>query len=292
LILDLAYNNGPSTSSALPANTYDGLEPRTRNATIGILKSIVVENDRRRDRIELVGLGFHWPNASLTHNLENTLGYNPLRLALYSKAVGAEDHVGLPEQRKFSPLFPSYRSTLADLLGLRFIATGIPIEEIDHGLRSGDLKLITRTSDGYIYENPRAVDRVRFATQAQSADFARLLRDGQWPPVDLSSTVLLEGAVAVQGQRRRGQVSIVSYQNTEVKLEVDSPDGGWAVLNDVWHPWWYVDLDGKPAQLLRANVLFRAVAVPAGHHEVRFTFRPLQGGWGELTGKWALRPQE
>jgi len=290
--LDLAYNNGPSTSSALPAGTYDVLEPRTRNATIGILKNLVVENDRRRDRIELVGLGFHWPNASLTHNLENTLGYNPLRLALYSKAVGAEDHVGLPEQRKFSPLFPSYRSTLADLLGLRFIASGIPIEEIDHGLRSGDLTLISRTSDGYIYENPRAADRVRFATQAEAADFARLLRDGQWPAVDLSSTVLLEGAVAAQGQRRRGQVSIVSYQNTEVKLEVDSPDGGWAVLNDVWHPWWYVDLDGKPAQLLRANVLFRAVAVPPGHHEVRFTFRPVQGGWAELAEKWPLRPLE
>jgi hypothetical protein len=287
LTLDLAYNNGPSSSSALPASTYDVLEPRTRNATIGILKNMVVENDRRRDRIELVGLGFHWPNASLTHNLENTLGYNPLRLALYSKAVGAEDHVGLPEQRKFSPLFPSYRSTLADLLGLRFIASGVPIEEIDPGLRSGDLTLITRTSDGYIYENPRAVERVRFATQAQSADFARLLRDGQWPAVDLSSTVLLEGAVAAQGPRRRGQVSIVSYQNTEVKLEIDSPDGGWAVLNDLWHPWWYVDLDGKPAQLLRANVLFRAVAVPPGHHEVRFTFRPVQGGWAELTEKWA-----
>jgi len=72
-----------------------------------------------------------------------------------------------------------------------------------------------------------------------------------------------------------------------VILEVDSPDGGWAVLNDVWQPWWYVDLDGKPAELLRANVLFRAVAVPPGRHEVRFTFRPLQGGWAELRQKLA-----
>ena len=285
--LDLAYNNGPSSSSALPPTTYDVLEPRTSNATVGILKGSVVENDRRRDRVELVGLGFHWPNASLTHGLENTLGYNPLRLALYSKAVGAEDHVGLPEQRKFSPLFPSYRSTLANLLGLRFIASPVPIEEIDHSLRPADLVLLARTSDGYIYENPGAVDRVRFATQARAADFGQMLRDGQWPAVDLSSTVLLEGAPTQPSPRRRGQVSLVSYQNTEVILEVDSPDGGWAVLNDVWQPWWYVDLDGKPAELLRANVLFRAVAVPPGRHEVRFTFRPLQGGWAELRQKLA-----
>ena len=80
------------------------------------------------DRVELTGLGFHWPNASLVHRLHNVLGYNPVRLGLYTAATGAEDHVALPEQRKFSPLFPSYRSRLADLLGLRFIATGAPIE--------------------------------------------------------------------------------------------------------------------------------------------------------------------
>jgi hypothetical protein len=281
--IDLAYNNGPNSSSALPPGTYEALEPRTNNATIAILRSSVVQNDRRRDRVELVGLGFHWPNASLTHEFENTLGYNPLRLALYSEAVGAEDHVGLPEQRKFSPLFPSYRSTLADLLGLRFIASGVPIEEIDPRLKAGDLPLLARTSDGYIYENPRAVDRVRFATQARAADFARLLRDGRWPDVDLASTVLLERAPGNQPVRRRGQASIVSYQNTEVSLEVDSPDGGWVVLNDLWHPWWFVDLDDKPAELLRANVIFRAVAVPPGHHDVKFSFRPLRGGWAELT---------
>ena len=82
--VDLAYNNGPSSSTAQPPAMYDVLEPGTRNATIAILKSKVVADATRRDRIELAGLGFHWPNASLTHSLENTLGYNPVRLALYS----------------------------------------------------------------------------------------------------------------------------------------------------------------------------------------------------------------
>src|SRR5262249_22298998 len=125
-VADLAYNNGPNGATALPTATYDVLDPGTRNATIALLKDKVVTNDVRRDRIELAGLGFHWPNASLTHRLENTLGYNPLRLGLYSAATGAIDTVGLPDQREFSALFPSYRSTLADLLGLRFIVTGVP----------------------------------------------------------------------------------------------------------------------------------------------------------------------
>ena len=198
--VDLAYNNGPSSSTGLPPAVYDVLSPSTANATIAILKSKVVDGETRRDRIELAGLGFHWPNASLTHRLENTLGYNPVRLALYSEATGAEDHVGLPDQRKFSPLFPSYRSTLANLLGLRFIATGAPIESMDRTLKAGDLPLVAhaRATDTFT-RITAAMDRVLFATSARSADFDRLLRDGAWPAVDLRSTVLLADAPAPTG---------------------------------------------------------------------------------------------
>ena len=275
---------GPTLASALPPATYDVLQPTTNNATIAILKTKVVDDDKRRDRIELAGLGFHWPNASLTHSLENTLGYNPLRLRLYSEATGAEDHVGLPDQRKFSPLFPSYRSKLADLLGLRFIATGAPIDTIDPKLKPGDLPLVARTSDGYIYENPNTFDRVLFATAAQSADFDRLLaRTANGRTSTSRSTVLLEDAPPARATPARpGQVRIASYRNTEVVLEADSPDGGWVVLNDVWHPWWFAEVDGRPAEILRANVLFRAVAVPPGRHKVRFTFRPLAGALDQL----------
>jgi hypothetical protein len=280
--VDLAYNNGPSSATAQPPAMYDVLQPDTRNATIAMLKSKVVADATRRDRIELAGLGFHWPNASLTHSLENTLGYNPLRLALYSEATGAEDHVGLADQRKFSPLFPSYRSTLANLLGLRFIATGAPIETMDPRLKPGDLPLVARTTDGYIYENPDAFPRVLFATAAKAADFTRLLSDGAWPDADLSTTVLLERPSAAANPRQPGSARIISYRNTEVTLEADSPDGGWLVLNDLWHPWWFAEVDGKPAEILRANVLFRAVAVAPGRHAVRFRFRPLAGARAQL----------
>jgi hypothetical protein len=281
---DLAINNGPGSASAQPRAMYEVLEPASKNLTIALLKGSVVQNETRRDRIELAGLGFHWPNASLTHRLENTLGYNPLRLALYSAATGADDHVGLPDQRKFTPLFPSYRSKLADLIGLRFIATGVPVEQMDRNLKPGDLTLVARTADGYVYENTAAMDRVLFATEARSADFARLLKDGAWPDADLRTTVLLEAAPSDPAARAPGSVRILDYRNTEVVVEADSPSGGWVVLNDLWHPWWFAEIDGKPTELLRANVLFRAVEVPPGKHTVRFVFRPLAGGWQQLTG--------
>ena len=77
----------------------------------------------------------------------------------------------------------------------------------------------------------------------------------------------------------------MSYHNTEIAIEVDAPGGGILVLNDVWHPWWRATVDGKPAEILKANVLFRAVVVPPGRHEVRFTFHPFAGALRELKHK-------
>jgi hypothetical protein len=113
-----------------------------------------------------------------------------------------------------------------------------------------------------------------------------MLRDGVWPDVELRSTVLLADAPAPPATARRpGKVRIAAYRNTEVMLEADSPDGGWVVLNDLWHPWWFAEVDGRPVELLRANVLFRAVAVPPGRHQVRFGFRPIAGAWAQLRGR-------
>lgn len=277
---DLAWSNGPGGATALPTDHYEILEPHTHNETIATLKRLVAsgQSDTRRDRVELIGLGFHTPNASLTHSLENTLGYNPVRLALYSRAVGAGDTAGAPGDRKFTPLFPTYRAPLADLLGLRYIASGVPIGEIDSRLGHGDLNLVARTADAFIYENPRALPRVAYATRAETARFDEMLETGKGMDRDFREVVLLEKLpVNATGTRREGSARIVSYANTEVVVVAEGEDGGWAVLNDVWHPWWTATIDGVPVEIQRANVLFRAVALPPGRHVVRFRFRPVAG---------------
>lgn len=277
LTADLALNNGPSTSSALPSAHYDVLEPATANETIALLKQAAVAGETHRDRVELAGLGFHWPNAAMTHRLETTLGYNPVRLALTSRATGAGDNIGSPAERRFTPLFPSYRSLLADMLGLRFIATGAPVAEIDRRLSPGGLKLLAETPDGWVYENEAALPRVLLATEARHADFARLVETGAWPEFDARRTVLVEHPTGSTADRRPGTARIVAYGNNEVVMEAESPDGGFLVLNDIWHRWWTAEVDGRPVPLLRANVLFRAVEVGPGRTRVVMRFRPLAG---------------
>jgi hypothetical protein len=57
------------------------------------------------------------------------------------------------------------------------------------------------------------------------------------------------------------------------------------LLNDVWHPWWVATVDGAPVEILKANVMFRAVVMAAGRHVVQFEFAPLSGAVAELGRK-------
>jgi hypothetical protein len=296
MIVDLGWNNGPSESTALPSTTYDVLRPDSADPTIAWLKTHAIKEDARRDRIELAGIGFHWPNASLVHRLDNTLGYNPVRLKWYADATGAGDHVALPDQRKFSNLMPSYRSHLANLLGLRFIATGVPIEQIDKTMALAPLPLVARTPDAFIYENPQALPRVRRLERWRQADPDLLIASGQWPDGYDPKRETILPLTAMLPSVERGPADapdtptstrIVSYGNMEVVVETSGARRGVVVLTDVWHPWWVAEIDGKPVDIMRADAIFRGVVVPAGQREVRFVFRPFAGAWAELKRRLA-----
>lgn len=286
LTVDLIRNNGPNDSTALPPGMYDVLRPDSKDPVIGFLKdkTLAAPNSDRRDRIELAAIDFHTPNASLVHRLSNTLGYNPLRDRLYSAAVGAGDHVALPDQRNFPPLFSSYVSPLSDLLGLRYIATAVPLGELDKRAGNTGLNEVFRAGKTAVYENPNALPRVMMVPNFAIADFDGLVRDGRWPSTDFRNVVLLSErpAGAVSGTER-GTAKILEYNNTDIEIEAESRGGGYLVLNDPWHPWWYGYVNGNVTIVHRANVLFRAVMLPPGRHIVRFTFRPLRGVAASLT---------
>jgi hypothetical protein len=282
---DLAFNNAPNESTGLSPALYDALRPDTRDETVTLLRARLkaAAAPDRRDRVELIGVGYHWPNIGLIHDFDHLFGHNPLRLRDFVRATAAPDTVAGPDQRQFTPLFPSYRSPLEGLFGVRFIAIGVPIGEIDSSLKPGDLNLIARTKDAYVYENPRALPRVLLAGGWRSANFDEMIRTGHWPDFDPRRTVLLDRppyGIAPDGAG--GTARIVRYRNTEVVVATDATAPSLLVLNDVWHPWWRACVGTKPAEILKANVLFRAVAVPAGRHNVRFTFRPFAGALGGL----------
>ncbi len=77
-----------------------------------------------------------------------------------------------------------------------------------------------------------------------------------------------------------GRARLIALLSDEVRLEVTAERAAYLVLADAYDPGWRAAVDGTSAPVLRANVAFQAVAVPAGPHRVRLVYRPrevLQG---------------
>jgi prepilin-type N-terminal cleavage/methylation domain-containing protein len=67
---------------------------------------------------------------------------------------------------------------------------------------------------------------------------------------------------------------IVDDRSTTVIVEATLPVEGVLVLRDSYDPSWHAEVDGLAAEIVRANGLYRAVALPAGRHVIRFAYRP------------------
>jgi hypothetical protein len=93
------------------------------------------------------------------------------------------------------------------------------------------------------------------------------------------------GSTATKGPAR---VEMVRYGDEEVVLRVEADRTTYLVLSDPYFPGWVARLDGQQVPILRANYLFRAVAVPPGVHNVRFAFEPLSIAFGAAVSLVAL----
>jgi hypothetical protein len=96
---------------------------------------------------------------------------------------------------------------------------------------------------------------------------------------DAESTVMLErpapGAAGTPGAGSAASARITTDADQEVAIAAAAgAEGGYLVLQDSFDRGWRVEVDGRPAALLRANAFYRAVHISPGAHTVRFKYRP------------------
>jgi hypothetical protein len=96
---------------------------------------------------------------------------------------------------------------------------------------------------------------------------------------DAESTVMLErpapDVAGSSGTPAPASARITTDADQELAIAAAAgAEGGYLVLEDSFDRAWRVEMDGRPATLLRANALYRGVRLPPGRHVVRFVYRP------------------
>jgi hypothetical protein len=223
------------------------------------------------------------PNVPLQYGLSTADGYDGgvlplLRWVRLSRLL-------VPDPRPDGVLLSRLESVpdarMLDLLGVRYVIAnqGIPGQGDMRMVDFGDLRLYSRAESPprslLIYQASRAgddqqaLDRMALATFNPSSQV--VISDGR------------ETTSAREGQPVQPDVQAAERWRARVSL----PEPGYLVQREAWYPSWRARVDGVDTPVVRADVLFRAVPVPAGNHQVELFFDStsfVRGAWLSAAG--------
>jgi hypothetical protein len=274
---DVLWWNAASRLNAESRSNYAVLEAPAggQASAIALLDTAIAADHQRGDRprVEILGLGGAWQNLAMVRGWEAINGYNPLRIGLYDRLVSPGEENWGAFHRQFPPSFDNYDGPLARALGLTYLVMGQPLDKLP-GLRTPPAaELLLAGPPIWIYRLAGAMPRaVIYRWSAADAAASPQDRSGDLSTIDASGAY--DRSISLPPLDDSAVVKIESYRPDSVELVTTSTADGLLVLHDLYYPGWIAEIDGKPATMQRAALLFRAVVVPAGHHRVAFRFEP------------------
>jgi hypothetical protein len=66
--------------------------------------------------------------------------------------------------------------------------------------------------------------------------------------------------------------SVLDYRCGLISMKASVNHPGYLVLSEIYYPGWYATVDGKKAEILRGNYMFRVIPLEKGVHEIRLKF--------------------
>jgi hypothetical protein len=181
------------------------------------------------------------------------------------------------------------RQRLLDLAAVRFVLApekAVAATAFREYASAAGLERVAAERELVLFENPRALPRAfvtyRWLAAPEPAELLAALAAPDFDPLaasyletgggDGDTQAPADGSPSAPQRGRAAAILRDEPSLVEIDAELAAP--GLLVLADTFYPGWRASVDGKPARILAANHLFRAVALPPGRHRVRFEYAP------------------
>jgi hypothetical protein len=143
-----------------------------------------------------------------------------------------------------------------------------------------------------IYEFPRVVPRSYVASDIVNLPEDKILDYLSSESFDPYSEAVIADTFSVKSSAGDLQIEaadIIDYQPERVVIELpEKGREGLLILTDQYDTNWRATIDGKEAEIIPVNHLFRGVAVSADSRRVIFSYRPMSFYWGTLISSLAV----
>lgn len=207
-------------------------------------------------RVEDKGVAYEaWALSTMIYGISNVEGYNQLKLYNYDL---------------FWRTLPFTRAL--ELLNVKYAILSSPLDAL------ATEQMVFSDNGLFVYKLSTHLPRAYVVAHWSHSSISEMLSILSNASFDPAKEVLLEAIPtnlnSASGLDFEGKVQFLSYEPESLEFLVSLSQPGILVVNEPFYPGWKCKVDGQETQILRANVIFRAVALKKGIHRVQMFFSP------------------
>jgi Predicted membrane protein len=162
----------------------------------------------------------------------------------------------------------------------RTIDEVLPVFDKTYTLNMLNTKYIIYNPDAPPIVNPKALGNAWFVAKPEIAENADM-ELSMTSITDPSKTAIIDKRFLDQVTKSSypieegDNIRLLTYQPNELVYKSSAKSEKLALFSDIYYSaGWKCYVDGKESKYFRANYVLRAMIVPGGDHEIKFTFRP------------------
>ncbi|MBI3103909.1 YfhO family protein [Candidatus Daviesbacteria bacterium] len=224
------------------------------------------------------------PNTWIAYNLQSLEGYDPLYLNQYGKFMdylnGGDLRSG--NSSRYAELSQKYNSPFIDSANVKYFIgilrdknNNIGGNLINSKFLEAGYKPVFQDGSTVILENPNVKERAYFANSIRILKTSEIeetiMLDKSFDP---RKTILLPDNLLIGNVSGEGKIKILSYTPNKIVLRTETAKAELLILADQFEDGWKAEVDGENTKISKANLIFRAVKIPSGSHEVIFSYWP------------------